>query len=234
MTTRVLETIQLCVTYYSRDSLYSTLSITCMLIVPCQHPDNFECSAMRKRKENPLTEDKSGKKRVCLTLGQKRDVICRLAENKAVPEVATEFGISCRQVYDIWKHIWIRTSTSHEEDCIAQGRKKQRKPTNSLVDEAVYKWFVDQRSLGVPISGPILRAQALRISSLLNQRSIEDTNNSKHLEVGCLPSRRGMASIACMFKDKVCQQIVPMHHHMWTDCRFNLMKGRVCGAGLQC
>ena len=73
-----------------RDSLYRTLSIPRMLIVPCQHPDSFECSAMRKRKENPLTEDKSGKKRVCLTLGQKRDVICRLAENKAVPEVAAD------------------------------------------------------------------------------------------------------------------------------------------------
>ena len=68
---------------------------------------------MRKRKENPLTEDKSEKKRVCLTLGQKRDVICRLAENKAVPEVAAEFGISRRQVDDIRKHKgkWIRTST---------------------------------------------------------------------------------------------------------------------------
>ena len=109
-----------------------------------------------------MTEDKSEKKRVCLTLGQKRDVICRLAENKAVPEVAAEFGISRRQVYDIRKHKgkWIRTSTSHEEDCIAQGRKKQRKPTNSLVDEAVYKWFVDQWSHGVPISRPILCAKA--------------------------------------------------------------------------
>ena len=46
---------------------------------------------------------------------------------------------------------------------IAQGRKKQRKPTNSLVDEAAYKWFVDQRSHSVPISG---RAKALRVSSL--------------------------------------------------------------------
>ena len=36
-----------------------------------------------------------------------------------------------------------------------------------------------------------------------------------------------MASIACMFKEKVCQQIVPVYHHMWTHCRFNLMKG-VC------
>ena len=95
---------------------------------------------------------------MCLTLGQKRDVICRLAENKAVPEVAAEFGINRRQVYDIrkYKGKWI----SHEEDCIAQGRKKQRKPTNSLVDEAVYKWFVDQWSHGVPISGPILCAKA--------------------------------------------------------------------------
>ena len=43
-----------------------------------------------------------------------------------------------------------------------------------------------------------------------------------------------MATIACMFKEKVCQQIVPVYHHMWTDCRFNLMKGvcaeQVCNA----
>ena len=53
--------------------------------------------------------------------------------------------------------------------------ERNRKPTDSLVDEAVYKWFVDQRSHGVPISGPILHAKALRVSSLLNQRSTEDT-----------------------------------------------------------
>ena len=49
---------------------------------------------MRKRKENPLTEDKSGKKRVHLTLGQKQDVICRLAERKLLQSLGLVVGKS--------------------------------------------------------------------------------------------------------------------------------------------
>ena len=81
---------------------------------------------MRKRKENPLTEDKSEEKCICFTLRQKRCNLL-LAENKIVPEVAAEFGISHRQVYDIWKHRdkWIRTANNHEEDCIVCRDKRK-------------------------------------------------------------------------------------------------------------
>ena len=58
----------------------------------------------------------------CFMLGQKQDVICCLAENKIVLEVAAEFGISHRQVYDIWKQIRTANDHDHEEDCIVQGR----------------------------------------------------------------------------------------------------------------
>ena len=92
-------------TLYTARFLYRTLSIPHMLIGPCQHPDSFECSAIRKRKENALTEDKSGKKRVSLTLGQKRDVICCLAENIAVPDFAAEFGISLIGKFMIYGNI---------------------------------------------------------------------------------------------------------------------------------
>ena len=48
-------------------------------------------------------------------------MICCLAKNKTVLEVAAEFGISHRQVYNIHRS-GQPINHDHEEDCIVQGR----------------------------------------------------------------------------------------------------------------
>ena len=127
-------------------------------------------STTRKRCVKSALENVCKKKRVCLTVGQKRTVISSLAEGTPVKEIADKYGISTRQVYDIrrQKQRLARTARTVEEDGIMQSRKKQRRPVYSQVDDAVYRWFVEQRSQRVPISGPMICAKALRFFSMLS------------------------------------------------------------------
>ena len=113
----------------------------------------------------------NGLKKQCvsLTMGEKRQVLCQLAEGKAVKTVAEEFGISARQVYDIRSQTekWQRTANTQEEDEVLQKRRQQKHPLYPMVDIATYTWFVDQRLQGTPISGPIICAKALKFYDLL-------------------------------------------------------------------
>ena len=103
-------------------------------------------STTRKRCVKSALEDVCKKKRVCLTVGQKRTVISSLAEGTPVKEIADKYGISTPQVYDIrrQKQRLARTARTVEEDGIMQSRKKQRRPVYSQVDDAVYRWFVSR------------------------------------------------------------------------------------------
>ena len=47
-------------------------------------------------------------------------------------------------------------------------RKKARTAKDSDLDQAVYTWFVQRRHEGVPISGPLLRAQAEKFNREMN------------------------------------------------------------------
>uniref|UniRef100_A0A452HST6 HTH CENPB-type domain-containing protein n=1 Tax=Gopherus agassizii TaxID=38772 RepID=A0A452HST6_9SAUR len=47
-------------------------------------------------------------------------------------------------------------------------RKKVKFANNDSLDSALYQWFVQARSEGVPISGPILKAQAEKFDRLIN------------------------------------------------------------------
>lgn len=45
-------------------------------------------------------------------------------------------------------------------------RKRLTKPINQFGDEATWLWFREQRAAGCPLSGPLIRLQALRFWSL--------------------------------------------------------------------
>ncbi|KAG6935897.1 tigger transposable element derived 5, partial [Chelydra serpentina] len=47
-------------------------------------------------------------------------------------------------------------------------RKKVKFANDERLDSALYQWFVQARSEGVPISGPILKAQAVKFDRLIN------------------------------------------------------------------
>ena len=47
-------------------------------------------------------------------------------------------------------------------------RRKTRVAKNSALDNAVLNWFVQERQTGLPISGPVVKAQAEKFDRAIN------------------------------------------------------------------
>lgn len=53
-------------------------------------------------------------------------------------------------------------------DSRSKQRKTMKKPANEALDEALYLWFIQKRSEGIPLSGPIVSVKALQFNAALN------------------------------------------------------------------
>lgn len=47
-------------------------------------------------------------------------------------------------------------------------RKKTKLGKDSELDECLYRWFLSKQSEGVPLSGPVIRAQAVKFHNDLH------------------------------------------------------------------
>ena len=102
-------------------------------------------------------------KRVVLSSENKLSILDRLAKGERATKIASEFGIGNSTVTDIKKsESSIRSFVSMMESLSVSSkeRKIMRLADDEKVDEAVYLWYVQKRSQGIPITGPILREKA--------------------------------------------------------------------------
>ena len=80
--------------------------------------------------------------------------------------LAQEFAITKRQISDIRKN---KDKISKFTDSIktSEGlkRKSLKLADDEQLDKALYAWFIQQRSTGTPISGPLLQEKAKHLSS---------------------------------------------------------------------
>ncbi|MFS1564304.1 MAG: hypothetical protein ACL7AX_13000 [Candidatus Arsenophonus phytopathogenicus] len=112
----------------------------------------------------------SKRKRVVLSMSQKVDIVNRLNKGESGQRLSEEYGVGTSTVSDIKKNaasILKFVSVLESEDG-SSSRKMMRRANNDTVDDAVFKWFVQKRSQGQPISGPILCEKALRFNEMLN------------------------------------------------------------------
>ena len=122
------------------------------------------------------------RKRVVLAITDKLK-ICELVKNgRSLASVAAEFNTSKTTVHDIVKnqeklHDFI--TEIQDGDCM-KNRKTIRRADLSLLDKAVYLWFVQQRCKGTPISGPLLMGKALQ----LYPHIYSDDSNSNSFKAG--------------------------------------------------
>ena len=103
------------------------------------------------------------RKRVVLTLENKLCVLDRLAKGEKASKVASEFGIGNSTVTDLKKNeskILSFVSSIESLSVCSNERKIMRLAEDEKVDEAVYLWYVQKRSQGIPITGPVLREKA--------------------------------------------------------------------------
>lgn len=105
------------------------------------------------------------RKRVCVNLQQKLDVLQRLDSGESVFKLAKELGVGVTTVKDWKKNRKDLESFSMtvETDDALKNRKMLKKPKLELVDEALWVWFCQERRKGTPLSGPIVKEKAVKL-----------------------------------------------------------------------
>jgi hypothetical protein len=90
------------------------------------------------------------------------EIIKRCKQGERVPYLADTFGIGQQTVWDIIKNQ--DKIENFVSDCETFARVSQRKlmkgETNEQLDSVMVKWFLQQRTEGTPISGPMILNKA--------------------------------------------------------------------------
>lgn len=114
----------------------------------------------------------SGKrKRVVLDLSKKMEIIKRLKKGESATKIAPIYGIARTTVNDIKKDadkIEKHVSKMQSSDGNTSVRKTMKCSSLEQLDTAVYQWFIQARSEGVPLSGPIIQGKAMELHKKMN------------------------------------------------------------------
>jgi len=108
---------------------------------------------------------KQKRKRSVITLEKKLEVIKELREGKSQRCVADLCSLPKSTVGDIWKDREKIQNHVSSSDCpsFAKRRHIVREAHFEKLDKACYLWFLQQRSKGAPVSGPVLKEKALQL-----------------------------------------------------------------------
>lgn len=110
------------------------------------------------------------RKRKVLSLRDKLDVILSIHNGESGKFLSLKYGVGASTISDIKKNSSkiIDYSSRLCENDGNLSRKIMKESTNPGMDQAVFKWFVQKRSTGQPISGSLLREKAKSIHELSN------------------------------------------------------------------
>ncbi|XP_071482354.1 jerky protein homolog-like [Diadema antillarum] len=106
------------------------------------------------------------RKRIVLNVDQKLEIISRIETGATQASIAELYGVGTSTVSDIYKQRdalqkFVLKTTPYE---VSARRKVMRSATHDAVDQATYRWFLQQRGSNIPITGDSLRAQALKFN----------------------------------------------------------------------
>ncbi|XP_074052993.1 tigger transposable element-derived protein 7 [Macrotis lagotis] len=102
-----------------------------------------------------------------LNLEEKMKVLSRIECGHSLKSVMDEFGISKSTFYDIKKNKKLILDFVLKQDMPLVGAEKRKRTTGAKygdVDDAVYMWYQQKRSAGVPVRGVELQAAAERFA----------------------------------------------------------------------
>jgi hypothetical protein len=121
--------------------------------------------------KNPNSAPSSGQKRKHFSLTEKLEIIREIDSKKTYGQIAKEKGISRSTISTIYAQ-----RVKIERSCMVEGMenaKKIRHGDFEDVDANVLTWFRQQRSRNIPICGPLMKAEALRIAKKLGRDNFE-------------------------------------------------------------
>ena len=138
------------------------------------------------------------RKQSVLSIKDKQIIISRLDKGEKGTNLALEFDISKQQISDICKNKdKILKFTDNIETSEGLKRKSLKLANDERLDQALYTWFIQQRSTGTPISGPLLQEKAKHFSMQLNGESAD--HESFRASTGWLDkfkNRHGMRNLS--------------------------------------
>lgn len=112
----------------------------------------------------------SKKKHTFLTVETKLKILERLGKGESGVSLAKIYGVGTSTISDIKaKRAQVEQFASKlnsEEGTLK--RKTARSANNKALEDAMYVWFTQRRSLGEPISGPLICEKALQFNEQLN------------------------------------------------------------------
>ena len=101
------------------------------------------------------------RKQAVLSMKDKQIIISHLDKGEKGTNLAQEFGIGKQQISDIRKNKdKILKFTDSIETSEGLKRKSLKLADDEQLDKSLYAWFIQQRSTGTPISGPLLQVKA--------------------------------------------------------------------------
>ncbi|XP_050304313.1 jerky protein homolog-like [Anthonomus grandis grandis] len=115
-----------------------------------------------KRRTNQRTGANEKRKRNVLTIEQKMEILKQSENNISVAILAKTYNIGKQTVRDIVKkksQLQSFVAKADSAKAISDG-KSLKGSTFRELDDAMTKWFLQKRSVGVPISGPMCTRQA--------------------------------------------------------------------------
>lgn len=122
----------------------------------------------------PTTSSGTKRNRVVLSLEKKLEIIKELKKGATPTALSIRYDVPRQTISDLKKKAdEIETFTSQMEsvDSRARNRKTMKKAENDALDKALYLWFVQKRSEGIPLSGPIIAEKALFFNEKLDGSS---------------------------------------------------------------
>ena len=109
------------------------------------------------------------RKRSILSIKDKKSIILRLEKGEKGTNLSTEYDVSKQQISDIRKNKdKIMKFVDNLESDEGLKRKSLKVAHDEQLDKALYGWFIQQRTAGTPISGPLLQEKAKHFYSQLH------------------------------------------------------------------
>jgi len=114
--------------------------------------------------------------RTALTLSDKVKLIeLKETQKLSTKELITRFKCGKTQVYDAIKNKekimddWVNSKNSGKS-------KRVKNPLFEQIDQKLYEWFNSVRSKNLPISGPILQTEAMKLAEKMNVNDFKASN----------------------------------------------------------
>ncbi|XP_027850980.1 tigger transposable element-derived protein 4-like [Aphis gossypii] len=114
--------------------------------------------------------------RTALTLSDKVKLIeLKETQKLSMKELITRFKCGKTQVYDAIKNKekimdeWVNSKNSGKS-------KRVKTPSFEQIDQKLYEWFVSVRSKNLPISGPIIQTEAMKLAEKMNVKDFKASN----------------------------------------------------------